>query len=419
MSSTLVLPVVLVAEIGGKLDQVRAVVGLTMMACGLGTILQAMRWRGIGSGFLCPNLCGPNFFASSVQAAWLGGLPLMRGMTIAAGVVEMIFARIVHRLEFLFPPEITGMVVLMVSVALVPLGVSKFLGINFAGEPIQTGNLAAAALTLLIMVGVNVWGKGKQKLYSVLIGMAFGYGLALLMGLMNPTQFHEALEARWLAFPVLDGMWNISFRWSLLPTFAIVSICGALKSFGNLTLCEKINDDQWIRPDVERIGNGLMADAFCVTASGLLGGMASDTSASNVSLGSASGATSRWIGYAAGGLFIVLGFSPKLTALLSVMPAPVMGAILVFVVSFMIMSGLQIILSSKPEPTKTFVIGISLAFGLSLDILPDLYSQVSPWLRPLFDSSLTFATIVAVILNRLLRLGKKEPRPDAFEITEG
>lgn len=418
MSSTLVLPVVLVSEIGGGLDQVGAVVALTMIACGIGTILQAMRWRGIGSGFLCPNLCGPNFFAVSAQAAWLGGLPLMRGMTIAAGLVEMIIARLIHRLAFLFPTEITGMVVLMVSVGLVPLGASKFLGINYAGEPIRTESVLVAALTLLVMVGINVWGKGNQKLYSVLIGMAFGYCASFFTGLMTSAQFHEALAVPLVAFPVFDDMWKFSFRWSLLPAFTIVSVCGALKSFGNLILCEKVNDDQWSRPDIKRIGNGLMADAVCVTASGLLGGMASDTSASNVSLSSASGATSRWIGFAAGGLFILLGFSPKLSALLSIMPMPVMGAILVFVISFMIMSGLQIILSSKLDTSKIFVLGISLTFGLSLEVLPDLYAQLSPWLRPLFDSSLTFSTVVAVLLNQLLRLGNREPK-QAFEITEG
>jgi NCS2 family nucleobase:cation symporter-2 len=133
--------------------------------------------------------------------------------------------------------------------------------------------------------------------------------------------------------------------------------------------------------------------------------MASDTSASNVSLSSASGATSRVIGFVAGGLFILLGFSPKLSALLSIMPAPVMGAILVFVTSFMIMSGLEIILSSKAEVRRTFVIGISLVFGLSLEVLPDLYAQVDPRLRPLFESPLTFSTVLAVLLNQLLRIG--------------
>lgn len=415
MSSTLVLPVVLISELGGGPDQVRAVVALTMISCGIGTILQALRGHGVGSGFLCPNLCGPNFFAVSAQSAWLGGLPLMRGMTVVAGLIEIVFARLIHRLEFLFPSEITGMVVLMVGVSLVPLGASKFLGVNFNGEPIQGSNFLVAAVILLLMAGINVWSQRKLKLYAVLIGMAVGYGLSLLTGLLSGAELRDAIRVPWLALPVLAGMWDFAFSWSLLPTFAIVSITGALKSFGNLILCEKINDDDWRQPDMARVSGGLVADGLCVTVSGLLGGMASDTSASNVSLSSASGATSRIIGFAAGGLFILLGFSPKLSALLSIMPPPVMGAILVFVASFMIMSGLQIILSTKAEVRRTFVIGISLVFGLSLEVMPDLYAQVDPWLRPFFESSLTFSTVLAVLLHQLLRIGSVGPKPAATE----
>lgn len=404
MSSTLILPVVLISEIGGSFAQVRAVVGLTMIACGLGTIIQAMRWRGIGSGFLCPNLCGPNFFAVCTQAGWLGGLPLMRGMTIAAGLTEVVFARVIHKLKFLFPAEITGMVVLMVAIGLIPLGSSKFLGINYAGEPIQVGNLLVAALTLLVMVGINVWSRGRLKIYSVLIGMVCGYLLSIALGLMTAAEFRDVAHAPWIALPILEeGMWKISFRWSLLPTFIIVSICGALKSFGNLILCEKVNDAEWREPDIKRVGNGLLADAICVTASGLLGGMASDTSASNVALSNASGATSRRIGYMAGGLFMALGFSPKLAAVLSVMPMPVMGAILVFVTSFMILSGIQIIIGAGTDTAKTFVIGIALIFGISLQSMPVLYAGVPPWIRPLFESPLTFSTVLAVLLNQILR----------------
>jgi len=196
--------------------------------------------------------------------------------------------------------------------------------------------------------------------------------------------------------------------------WAIVSICDALKFFGNLILCEKINDAQWSRPDIRRIGDGLMADAIAVTASGVFGGVASDTSASNVALSNATGATSRWIGFGAGGLFILLGFSPKLSAVLSIMPTPVMGAIIVFVASFMIVSSLQIILSSKPDTRKTFVIGIPLIFGLSLQAVPELYAQVVPWLRPLFGSALTLATVLAVMLNLLLRIGDGKPNEASF-----
>ncbi len=402
MSSSLVLPVVLVTEIGGGFEEVCAVVALTMIACGIGTILQAIRWGLLGSGYLCPNLCGPNFFIASMQAAWLGGLPLMRGMTIAAGLVEAVFAGAVRRLRFLFPPEITGLVVLMVAVGVIPLGASKCFGINYEGEPIRGMNLLVAALTALLMVLINIRSR-RMKLYSVLIGLISGYILSWAVGLLHAAQFNQVLSAPWLALPHLKTMFTLDFRWSLLPTFAIVSITGALKSFGNLIMCEKVNDEEWREPDIRRIGGGLLADSICVTASGLLGGLASDTSASNVALSSASGATSRWIGVMAGALFIALAFSPKIASLLSIMPTPVSGAILVFVICFMIMSGFQIILGAGLDPQKIFVIGIPLVFGLSLEILPALFAGVPYWLRPLASSSLTLSTVLAVILNQVLR----------------
>ena len=94
-------------------------------------------------------------------------------------------------------------------------------------------------------------------------------------------------------------------------------------------------------------------------------------------------------------LFVALGFLPKISGLFSVMPAPVMGAILIFVTSFMIVSGVQIILGSGMDARKTFVVGIALIFGLSLDLVPGLYGGVPAWLRPLFDSSLTLTTVIA------------------------
>ena len=301
MSSTLVLPVALVTEIGGSLTEVQATVAMTMVACGIGTIIQAARWHGIGSGYLCPNLCGPNFFAASIGAAWLGGLPLMRGMTIVAGLVEVVFGRVAHRLAFLFPAEITGLVVFMVAFNLVPLGASKFLGVNYAGDPIQPKTFVIATLTLLVMVGINVWGSKQLKLYAILIGLVVGFGLSLGLGVLTGADLRNVTDARWFGLPSYDGMWSYSFRWSLVPMFVIVSICGALKSFGNLVLCEKANDSDWKQPDVNRIGDGLVADGIAVAVSGVLGGVASDTSASNVALSIASGATSRSIALAAGG----------------------------------------------------------------------------------------------------------------------
>ena len=407
MSSTLVLPIVLVTEIGGTFDEVRSVIALTMIACGVGTIVQSLRCRFVGSGFVCPNLCGPNFFTASMEAAWVGGLPLLRGMTIVAGIAEAVFARFVQRLAFLFPPEITGLVVLMVAQGLITLGVSKFLGITFEGEPIQRDSVLIASASLLIMIGVNIWGRGNLRLYSVFMGFLFGYLLSVALGVLPLSKLAEVLSAPWVALPFLENSFEIAFDWSLVPIFVIVSITGALKSFGNLIMCEKVNDEGWQAPDMRRISNGLVADSFAVTASGLLGGMASDTSASNVALTKASGATSRRIAYVAGGLFILLAFVPKVSGLLSAMPSPVMGAILVYVSSFMIVSGMQIILGSGMDTRKTFVIGIPLIFGLSLDMAPSLFADVPQALRSLFESPLTLSTVMAVLLHQLLRIGSR------------
>jgi len=403
MSSTLVLPVVLIGELGGAFEQARSVVALTMIACGLGTILQALRCGWIGSGFVCPNLCGPNFFAASMEAAWTGGLPLMRGMTIFAGLVEVVFARFIGRLKSLFPPEVTGLVILMVALGLVPLGISKFLGIEYEGEPIDPANLGVAIATLAIMVSLNLWSP-TLRLYSVLIGLAFGYIVSSTFGLLNTGGLLMVSHSPWFASPFLDGFPALAFDWTLVPVFMIVSITGALKSFGNLIMCEKINDDRWTAPDMKRVSGGLMADAVCVAASGLLGGMASDTSSSNVSLTKASGVTSRIIGYSAGLLFVLLGFSPIVSGALALMPAPVMGAILVYVTSFMVVSGMQIIWSSGIDLRKTFVVSIPLIFGLGLYSFPSTVAGMPAYLMPFVESPLTLATILAVLLHQILRL---------------
>ncbi len=408
MSSTLLLPVVIVREIGGSFLEIRNVVSFSLIAAGIGTILQSLGKGIMGSGYLVPNICGPSYLSVSVQAAWLGGLPLMHGMIVVAGLFETLFSRVVHKLRVLFPTEVTGLVVLMVGVALIPLGASKFLGIQYEGDLVDARVVGAASLTLFTMVGISLWSKGKSRLYCVLIGFVVGYIVSFMAGIISPVEFEKVLSAPLFALPGLGtDSFRWSFSWSLLPAFLIVSLCGTLKSFGNLVTAQKINDADWKEPDVRNIGNGLFADGLSVMTAGILGGVATDTSASNVGTSLATGATSRIIGFVAGSTYICLGFLPKLAALVSIMPDPVMGAILIYVTSFMVLSGFQIILTEAVSTNKIFIIGISFIFGISLDILPGLYMHIPSWLEPIFSSSLTFATITAILLNQLFRVRKQ------------
>jgi len=294
-----------------------------------------------------------------------------------------------------------------VAVSLIPLGASKFVGIEYAGDAINYKGLGIATLTIGSMVGINIWSRGKLKLYCVLIGLIVGYLLSFLFGVLTTYDLKLLWESAWFDFPgVGQERLKFAFHWSMVLPFMVVSMCASLKSFGNLTTCQKINNTKWKEPDMKNIGKGLFADGIAVFLGGLLGGMAVDTSASNVGLSSATSATSRRIAIYAGGLFICLGFLPKLAGIFSIMPDPVMGAIVIFVTCFMIVSGIQILLSSKMDVRKTFIIGIAFVFGLSAVILPNLYSGVPGWIRPIFTSALTLSTVLAVLLNLLFSLGK-------------
>ncbi len=402
MSSMLVLPVVIVQEIGGSFPEVNSVVSFSMIAAGFGTILQSLKKGPVGSGYLCPNLCGPSYMAVSLEAGWLGGLPLMHGMIMISGLTEMAFAQIIPKLRKLFPPEITGLVVLMVGVALIPLGVSKFLGIEYAGDIIEPEKLLIACITLGTMIGLNIWGRGKIRLYGVLIGIVAGYFLSFLAGYIGSAEIKQVSETPLFSLPGKGvSMFRYSFDLSLLMPFILISIIQCLKSFGNIITCQKLGDADWKEPDLKNVGKGLMASGISVFTCGFLGGVATDTSASNVGLSAATGATSRVIAWSAGLIFIFLGFLPKIAAIFTIMPLPVMGAIVVFVTSYMLISGMQIILANAITTRMIFIIGISMIFGLSVDITTSLFMTVPSWLAPVFSSSLTVSTLMAVILNQV------------------
>jgi len=76
--------------------------------------------------------------------------------------------------------------------------------------------------------------------------------------------------------------WSVDF--TVLAPFLIGAICASLKSIGDLTTCQKINDANWKRPDMKNISNGIFAESIKTMSSGILGGLAYTTSSSNIGL---------------------------------------------------------------------------------------------------------------------------------------
>jgi len=403
-SILLILPVMTVRAIGGTTEQAAFLVSMSMVAGGIGVMAQALHKGPVGSGYLCPQLCGPAYLSASMLAAKTGGLSLLFGMTFIAGALEALFSRVVKRLRFLFPAEVTGFIIAMVGITVIRFAAMNFLGLDGEDRFTEPSELFVGFLTLGLMVGLNVWSKGKLKMFCVLVGMAVGYLGAYILGLMSEPQLSVVRNAPLLWFPIaMHPGW--SFRSYLVMPFFIAMVCSALKSVGDLTTCQKINDAEWKRPDMDNISKGVLANSLGCMAGGLLGGVGQSTSSSNVGLSIATGTTSRIIAFAMGPILVALAFFPKISSLFAIMPKPIMGATLIFVLSFMYIAGFQIITSRMIDARKTFVVGISLILGLSVDILPGAYEGIHPWISPIFSSSLSLAAITALSLNLIFRIG--------------
>lgn len=242
-------------------------------------------------------------------------------------------------------------------------------------------------------------------MYCLLIGMLSGWLLALIL---IPEYWHNLVVVKnspVFAFPSFKSVLSpITFDFKMVIPFVVISVTGSLKSFGNLLAAQKISEPELKKPNFIPVRKGLLADGFSTALAGLLGGMAVDTSSSNIGLAGATKVVSRWLSVGAGVIFIILAFFPKLIMALSLMPKPVLGASIIFAGCFMICTGLLEMFSEEWNPRKTFVVGISLFLGLSTSFLPGLYARAPEFIKTFFTDPLPTTTILAVILHQIFNL---------------
>ncbi|MCK5848152.1 MAG: purine/pyrimidine permease [Caldisericia bacterium] len=405
MIVSLSLPILFANQLNGSIEFTNALVSISMIVAGLGSIIQSVGIPFIGSKYLCPNVCGPSYFALSLSAAWTGGLALMKGMIIFAGLIEMAMAPIVEKLKFAFPSHVVGLVVAMVGVSIIKPSVTSLYGVSLKGDSVSIVFLIVGVITLLIMVLANIWGKGIIRIYCLLTGIIVGWIIAIFL-LPNYAQSLSVVKSSaWFATPKLTKEFlGFKFDPKLIVPFMIIGISGSLKSFGNLIAAQKMSEPNLKKPDFSAIRKGLLADGFTTALAGLIGGLAVDTSSSNIGLAGATKVVSRWISVGAGVMFLTLAFFPKFVTFLSLMPKPVLGASILFAGSFMISTGLKEMFEKEWDTKKTFVVGISLMLGLSTAFLPELYARAPEFIQTLFTDPLPTTAILAVTLNLLFNL---------------
>jgi xanthine permease XanP len=400
----LVYPLLVFRVVGAPIDLVASLLSTGMIVLAVATFLQAKRLGPIGSGYMCPATFTATYFGPSLLAAKVGGLPLVFGMTIFAGALEAAVAPLLNRLRAFFPPEVSGLVIFIIGLSGGIAGLRAVFGQG--AELVLPSEWAIGVLTLGTMIVLNVWGTGAARMFCALMGLVVGYIVAAVAGLVDAKDMSVVLAAPWIGVPNLHLSW--SFDLTLVIPFAIASIAAAMKAAGTITVCQKTNDADWVRSDMKTVTSGTLADGISTVIAGAAGALGTNTATPSVGLAAATGVASRSVAYAVATIFLLLGFFPKLPALLGAMPRPVIVAALLFAVSFIMINGLQIMMSRLLDARRTLIIALSTIAGMAIEVFPWVSGWVPGPLASLVGSSLVLATVTALVLNLVFRIGVKK-----------
>jgi xanthine permease XanP len=406
MSNSLIYPIILGREAHLSADRLLDFVSVSMLALGVGTLLLCARSRFIGSGYLCPAAYTQIYLGPSLSAAQIGGLPLVFGMTLIAGILQTAIAPVLRRVRFLLPPEIAGLVIAVVGLSIAVLGVRYSL-IGAANGATTSEYLAIAVVSLMTMVILNVWTKGYLRMFCVLFGMAVGYGASAALGILDFSAANPSGGLPLLRFPSLYLLqWR--FDASLIAPFAIVAIAGTLHLMGNISTAQRINDADWVRPNFTSLSRGLFGNGIASIISAMIGSLGINSYSSSIGLSVATGITSRSIAYIISIAFALLSLVPPAAVVFTTIPAPVIGAAMFFTAAFVFTSGLQMITARLLDSRKIIVIGFSFAMAVIADVSHDLLSQAPLLLHPILDNALVLGTFSAVLLNLFMRIGVRQ-----------
>jgi NCS2 family nucleobase:cation symporter-2 len=387
---------------------------MSLVVLGIGTLLQCLTRGPIGSGYAVPSLPAPIFFGVSILAAQAGGLGLISGMTLFAGLLMVILSTGFDRLRVLLPTEVIGVIVLMVAISLLSSALRGVLAIPKGLDGVTRFQvITVSLLSFGTMVSATVF-RGPFQRLGLLFGVLVGTLASLATGIVHANTADLLGAASFLALPIPGSAPSLDFSWSLAPAFMVAAIASCAKTFGDLTIFQKANDQDWVRPDVAPLRRGIMASGLGSCIAGLFGCMGMGTATTCIGLSMATRTMSRAIAVLVGVIAILLGCLPPLAALILLIPEPVKGAMVLFVVCFLMVSAFQLILSRMLDARRTFVVGTSLSLGLGVQLLPELYHGLVP---QALESGLTITALTALFLNLIARLTVSEAA--ALEIPPG
>jgi uric acid transporter len=392
-------------------EEVAFLISADLFACGIATLVQSVGFPGVG--IRLPVMMGVTFASVgpmlSMAAAPDVGLLGIYGSVIAAGLFAFLAAPFISRLLPLFPPVVTGTIIMVIGISLMRVG------INWAGGGLPTltkvvegvpgafpnpgygqlQGLGIALFVLVVILGLIRWGTGFIANVSVLLGIVAGAVLASILGVMN---FAKVGTAAWVdvVTPLRFGM--PQFHFVPIVTMCIVMVVVMIESVGMFLALGEMTGRKIDQSDLTR---GLRADGIGTMIGGFFNTFPYTSFSQNVGLVGVTGIRSRWVTAAGGGIMLFLGFLPKMAALVEAVPQVVLGGAGLVMFGMVAATGARILtaVDFKTNRFNLFVVAIAVGFGMIPLVAPNFFRYLPDELHPLLESGILLAAISSVLLN--------------------
>ncbi|HTP90133.1 MAG TPA: nucleobase:cation symporter-2 family protein [Xanthobacteraceae bacterium] len=405
------VPLILGRALKMSPQDVAFLISADLFACGLATLVQSVGFPGVG--IRLPVMMGVTFASVGPMLAMAAapdiGILGIYGAVISAGIFAVVAAPFMGRLLPLFPPVVTGTIIVVIGISLMRIG------INWAGGGLPTltkvvdgvpgafpnpgyGQLAGlgiALFVLLMILGLIRWGSGFVANVAVLLGIIAGAVLSSILGVMK---FDHVATAAWLDFvtPLRFGI--PTFHVVPIITMCIVMIVVMIESTGMFLALGEMTGRTIDQPAIAR---GLRADGVGTILGGIFNTFPYTSFSQNVGLVGVTGIRSRWVTAAGGVIMLALGLLPKMSALVEALPQVVLGGAGIVMFGMVAATGARILtgVDFKTNRFNLFVVAISVGFGMIPLVAPNFFRYTPDALHPLLESGILLAAIVSVVLN--------------------
>ncbi|WP_158783434.1 nucleobase:cation symporter-2 family protein [Pantoea sp. BAV 3049] len=399
-------PLIIGSAAGLHAAELGMLVTAALFVSGCATLLQALGVPGFGSRL--PLVQGVSFAGVATMVTLVtggGGLPVVFGAVIASSLIGLLIAPLFAHIIRFFPPVVTGTVITVIGLSLMPVAARWAMG----GNPAVPGwgsttNIGLAALTLGMVLLLNRIGNAAVKRLAVLLAMMLGTLFAVVGG---KTHFSTVLNGDMLAFPgvLTFGMpvFNVA---AILSMTLIVLVLLTETTAGLIAIGEIVGT----RVDSQRIASGLRADMLTSALAPLFNSFPQSAFAQNIGLVAITGIKSRYVVAAGGMILVLLGCLPVLGRIVAAVPMPVLGGAGVVLFGTVAASGIRTLGKvDYKENMNLVVVATSIAFGMIPIVMPSFYDQFPGWVRTIFHSGISAACLVSVTLNIIFNSVAKRP----------